>query len=59
MRQGIRFLSLLMLTAVLGNGGAIARPYTPPDDGIVLERLPEKSNPALAELKRQLEKRDE
>jgi Tfp pilus assembly protein PilF len=33
-------------------GVACAKPYTPADDGVVLERLPEKLDPSLAELKR-------
>jgi hypothetical protein len=33
-------------------GSAAARPYTPADDAVVLERLPERSDPTLAELKR-------
>ncbi len=36
----------------LGAGGAAATPYLPDDDAVVLERLPEKGDPALRELKR-------
>jgi predicted Zn-dependent protease len=46
------FLFLLALPAALAAGSANAAPYTPIDDSVVLERLPEKSDPALAELKR-------
>jgi len=41
-------LALLFATAV----GATAAPYVPRDDAVVLERLPEKGDPALAQLKR-------
>lgn len=36
----------------IGAGGAFAAPYLPDSDAVVLERLPEKGDPALAELKR-------
>jgi len=45
-------MAVAIVTAVAINGGALAAPYTPADDGIVLERLPEALDPALAELKR-------
>ena len=59
MRRDARRLVIALL-AVVGavfatsgfTGGALAKPYTPTDDGAVLERLPEKLDPSLAELKR-------
>jgi hypothetical protein len=45
-------MAVAIVTAVAINGGALAAPYTPADDGVVLERLPEALDPALAELKR-------
>jgi hypothetical protein len=41
----------LLLALVLCTG-AFARPYAPTDDGAVLERLPEKIDPSLREVKR-------
>jgi len=35
-----------------GVGGVAAKPYVPTDDGAVLERLPEKGDPTLRDLKR-------
>jgi tetratricopeptide (TPR) repeat protein len=55
MRRDARRLVIVLLAAfgTLGpTGGALAKPYTPTDDGAVLERLPEKLDPSLAELKR-------
>ena len=37
---------------VFGVGVAAARPYVPTDDAVVLERLPEKGDPTLRDLKR-------
>lgn len=42
----------IALIAVLAIGAAAARPFVPDGDAVVLERLPEKSDPALAELRR-------
>ena len=52
MRLGLKRMGIAMVTAVVISGGALAVPYTPADDGAVLERLPEALAPALAELKR-------
>ena len=52
MRQDWKWMAVAIVTAVAINGGALAAPYTPADDRIVLERLPEALDPALAELKR-------
>ena len=52
MRRDWKWMAVAIVTAVAINGGALAAPYTPADDGIVLERLPEALDPALAELKR-------
>ena len=52
MRQDWKWMAVAIVTAVAINGGALAAPYTPADDGVVLERLPEALDPALAELKR-------
>jgi predicted Zn-dependent protease len=41
----------LLLTLFLG-APALAKPYLPTDDGAVLERLPEKTDPSLRDLKR-------
>ena len=49
-RCTLALLAAALLTVVAG--GAVARPYVPADDGVVLERLPERTDPALAELKR-------
>ena len=49
--SGWRFSMCVAALAWLA-GGAAATPYVPPSDGVVLERLPEKGDPALAELKR-------
>jgi len=51
-RQDWKWMAVAIVTAVAINGGALAAPYTPADDGVVLERLPEALDPALAELKR-------
>jgi predicted Zn-dependent protease len=50
MRCASRALSLLLAAALAAPAGA--KPYTPADDAVVLERLPERSDPSLAELKR-------
>ena len=52
MRRDWKWMAVAIVTAVAINGGALAAPYTPADDGVVLERLPEALDPALAELKR-------
>ena len=52
MRLGLKRMGIAMVAAVAINGSALAVPYTPADDGVVLERLPEALDPALAELKR-------
>ena len=44
-------LAVAATLAALAAGTAIAMPYVPPDDAVVLERLPEKGDPALAQLK--------
>ncbi len=41
----------LLLTLLLG-APAFAKPYLPTDDGAVLERLPEKTDPSLRDVKR-------
>ena len=40
------------IVLTLGAGSACAKPYLPADDAVVLERLPEKGDPALRDLKR-------
>src|SRR4051812_7234266 len=45
-------LAGVMLILMLGVGTALATPYTPLRDDAVLERLPEKGDPSLAQLKR-------
>ena len=52
MRRDWKWMAVAIVTAVAINGGALAAPYTPADDGVVLERFPEALDPALAELKR-------
>jgi len=42
----------LMAILVAASSGALATPYTPAGDDVVLERLPEKGDPSLARLKR-------
>jgi predicted Zn-dependent protease len=37
---------------LIAASSAIARPYLPADDGVVLERLPEKTDPSLRDVKR-------
>src|SRR5215472_10388586 len=44
--------TLLATVLVLLSSGSWAKPYTPESDGVVLERLPEKGDPSLAQLKR-------
>ena len=51
MRHFTRFWLLFML-AVPGVGQVFAKPFTPESDSVVLERLPEKTDPSLSELKR-------
>ncbi|MEO8344124.1 MAG: hypothetical protein ABI607_00380 [Betaproteobacteria bacterium] len=47
------YLSAMVITSLLvSTPFAGAKPYTPLDDSAVLERLPEKLDPSLAELKR-------
>lgn len=41
-----------LLGALFGATGALANPYLPADDGVVLERLPEKTDPSLRDVKR-------
>jgi len=49
---GTRTLILAVpILAILASPGS-AKPYTPGDDAVVLERLPEKNQPSLTELKR-------
>ena len=45
-------LALAATMAALLAGAAVATPYVPADDAVVLERLPEKGDPALVQLKR-------
>jgi hypothetical protein len=52
MRRDWKWMAVAIVTAEAINGGALAAPYTPADDALVLERLPEALDPALAELKR-------
>lgn len=44
--------ALLVTACILLPGEAVATPYIPAADDVVLERLPEKGDPALAQLKR-------
>lgn len=48
---GWRSAALAVALALLP-AAACAKPFVPPSDAVVLERLPEKGDPALAELKR-------
>src|SRR5688500_774005 len=48
----MRVLSLLVAVAMLHAGSALAVAFVPDDDATVLERLPTRSDPSLAELKR-------
>ncbi len=52
MRRTLRLQVLVVVATLAGTGLACATPYTPTGDGVVLERLPERLDPALAELKR-------
>ena len=52
MRHGILLPGIVLFATLTLSFGAVAKPYTPADDGAVLERLPEKLDPTLAELKR-------
>ena len=44
--------SAWLLLALVASTGAFAGPYAPTDDGAVLERLPEKIDPSLREVRR-------
>src|SRR6478672_11191814 len=49
----LRLQSAVMAAALmLPAAGLLAKPFVPDSDSVVLERLPEKGDPALAELKR-------
>ena len=48
--SGLRYAAIVAVAVLCG--GARAAPYVPRDDAVVLERLPEKGDPALAQLKR-------
>jgi len=52
MQRLMRASGIVLLAVLATVGVAVAKPFTPNDDAIVLERLPEKSDPSLAELKR-------
>jgi Tfp pilus assembly protein PilF len=52
MRPIVRWAGTILLAACTWFGGALANPYTPIADSVVLQRLPEKLDPTLAELKR-------
>ena len=52
MRHEVSLPGVVLIALLLLSFGAAAKPYTPVDDGVVLERLPEKLDPTLAELKR-------
>jgi predicted Zn-dependent protease len=47
-----RCLFAVSALALLAGAPALATPYTPVDDGVVLERLPEKIDPSLRDVKR-------
>jgi len=47
----LSFVAGIVLSCVIATG-AMAVPEVPADDNVVLERLPEKGNPALTQLKR-------
>ena len=44
--------AVLAASLVAMPGGVLAKPFVPQTDAVVLERLPEKGDPALAQLKR-------
>src|SRR5436305_4234943 len=44
--------AIAVLGVVLISGSVAAKPFVPDSDAVVLERLPEKGDPALAQLKR-------
>ena len=50
--RGLRALLRVSLALVFTSSVAIAKPYIPTDDTVVLERLPERTEPSLRELKR-------
>ncbi len=52
MKARTPILAVFLLALLARVDGALAKPYTPADDGVVLERLPERADPALGELKR-------
>jgi len=52
MQRLMRFSLVLLSAAIATAGGAWAKPFTPADDAVVLERLPEKTDPSLKELRR-------
>ena len=54
MRREIQWLGIVLsaVVALAMTDSACAKPYTPVDDNAVLERLPERLDPQLAELKR-------
>ncbi len=43
---------VVLFATMLVSIGVLAKPYTPTDDNVVLERLPERLDPSLSELKR-------
>src|SRR2546426_4441719 len=45
-------LGVWLISFIVAAGSVAAKPFIPADDAQVLERLPEKTNPSLAELKR-------
>jgi tetratricopeptide (TPR) repeat protein len=45
-------IACLLTLVLLAVSSAIAKPYLPSDDGVVLERLPEKTDPSLRDVKR-------
>ena len=51
MQQAMRGLAAIALLA-FAHAAALAKPYVPDDDAIVLERLPEQTDPSLKELRR-------
>ena len=47
-----RMLGMVIIVLAFYAGGTSATPYVPADDAVVLERLPERNDPGLRELKR-------
>lgn len=47
-----RFALVVVTLLLVGGGESAAKPYLPDSDAVVLQQLPEKGDPALAELKR-------